>query len=357
MARGIISTILGGVAGGFEGLAADQKRMRERADREREREEERRRMEAQFAFQAALSGATPGARLRTDEAAVAEQRLRDTPVSRVMDQAPLFEEPSEAPVGRSALDAALQARMPRPDFAAERPATTRVTPVTEEEDYFQLTSPGGQVFSMMTPEAAERRRRQQAQESAESEAAATEEAERARFQQLIDMGATRAQAMEAVYGVRQDRPESGQSRPTSRMQEFDYLVNVLGVSPEEARASVGWSEKDSSPGEQAFMEAVQRFSNQRGVGLGNMPGDFPSEREIREHALRIAPSYGLSKDFVEQLLPSAAPRGQSFFDRFATPRLESSGVRRTQPAARSETEIDWSKLSDEELERIARGGR
>ena len=324
MARGIISTILGGVAGGFEGLASDQKRKREQADREREREEERRRMEAQFAFQAALSGATPGARLRTDEAAVAEQRLRDTPISRVMDQAPLFEQPSESPVGRSAVEAALQARVPAPDFSAERRGIPQFTPMTEDEEYLQITSPGGQVFSMVTPEAAERRRKQEAAEAAESSAAATEEAERARFQQLIDMGATRAQAMEAVYGVKQERPESAQSRP-ALIETIEYLQGILPPDTpiqDLVRLARGGS-IDDTPNEQAFREAMQRFVGQRETGLGGVPRGFPSEREIREHARRIAPSYGVGQDLVNQIYPEQRPIGQLF----GAPQLRSSGNR------------------------------
>ena len=158
MARGIISTILGGVAGGLQGAEMQQRQRQERQDRLAEEERRRLEREADFAFRAAQFGATPSARLRTDEAAVAEQRLRDTPISRVMAQAPLFEEPSKAPVGRSAVEAALQARVPAPDFSAERRGIPQFTPMTEDEEYLQITSPGGQVFSMMTPEALERRR-------------------------------------------------------------------------------------------------------------------------------------------------------------------------------------------------------
>ena len=238
MARGIISTILGGVAGGLRGYASQQERRREEEAEERRREEERRRAEAQFAFQAAMSGGTPGARLRTDEAAVAAQRLRNTPLSRVLDQAPLFEQPSEAPVGRSALEAALQTRMPAPSFSAERRNIPQVTPITEDEDYFQLSSPEGQVYSFVTPEARERRRLAE-EERVRGIAAEEGIASRDRvLSELMDRGVPYERALQVAWGVPMaERPEALQ--PTSSMREYEFLLNQ-GLSPEEARTAVGW---------------------------------------------------------------------------------------------------------------------
>ena len=166
MARGIISTILGGVAGGFEGLAADQKRKREEEERRLARETEAARYESEFGLRVLGAGGTLGSALRPDEGAKASQRLSST-VGRALDQAPLFERVEAGPAGTSALEAALQAEIPRPDFSAERRGVSQLTPMVEDEDYTQLTSPGGQAYSIMTPEA----RRRQGQADLEDERA------------------------------------------------------------------------------------------------------------------------------------------------------------------------------------------
>jgi hypothetical protein len=362
MARGIISTILGGVAGGFEGLAADQKRMRERADREREREDrlERERAEAaQREFMNALTirqmGGRAGSVLRRDEAAAAGQRLRDTEVSRALDQAPLFEQPEEAPVGRSALESALQARVPAPDFSAERRGIPQFTPMTEDEDYEQIAGPQGQVFSFVTPEAAERRRRQEAAEAAESSATAAEEAERARFQQLIDMGATRAQAMEAVYGVRQDRPESGQSRP-ALVETIEYLQGIPELSGTPIQDLVKLARGGSvggASGEDALRDHMLNFMSDRPSTRYGERGRAPSDAEMRREALSVAPLLGVSRDVVDRLFPaSTGPMSRPFGEQFLRSPAQAPATSRNE---RQPVRVE--DLSDEELERIARGGR
>jgi hypothetical protein len=105
------------------------------------------------------------------------------------------------------------------------------------------------------------------------------------------------------------------------------------------------------PNEQAFRKAMQDFVGQRGTGVGGLSRGFPSEREIREHARRIASSYNVSPDFVEQIYPEQRPIGQPFGA--YTPQLPtvSGGGRGQGPRIQ-----DLSNLSDEDLERIARGG-
>jgi hypothetical protein len=141
MARGIISTILGGVAGGFEGLAADQKRKRE--------EEERR-----LAFQAMQDQQSIA---NMFAARAAGGSIGGAP--RIAQEAPA----QTAPPAGSALDSALfageqadrgEGLIERPDFGQfARPRTEFVV----DPDYEEITA-GGQTFSFMTPEAEERRR-------------------------------------------------------------------------------------------------------------------------------------------------------------------------------------------------------
>jgi hypothetical protein len=160
MARGIISTILGGVAGGFEGLAADQKRKREEEERRLARETEAERWGAMqdqqrlsnvFAVRAA-GGSVGGAPRIAQEV--------DAP---------------KAPPRSSALDSALfageQARsqpspIERPDFSRfERPRTEFVV----DPDYEEV-SIGDQTFSFLTQEAEERRAAEAARQNAEAAA-------------------------------------------------------------------------------------------------------------------------------------------------------------------------------------------
>jgi hypothetical protein len=165
MARGIISTILGGVAGGFEGLAADQKRMREEEERRLAREEEARRFQAMqdqqsianmFAARAA-GGSIGGA-------------------PRIAQEAPA----PTAPPTSSALDSALFAgeQTDRGEGLIERPDLGQFArPRTEfvaDPDYEEITI-GGQTFSFMTREAEERRAAEAAQQSAEAAAALRQE--------------------------------------------------------------------------------------------------------------------------------------------------------------------------------------
>lgn len=158
MARGIISTILGGVAGGFEGLAADQKRKRE--------EEERR-----LAFQA-MQDQQSIANMFAAKAAGGS--IGGAP--RIAQEAPA----RTAPPTSSALDSALFAgeQTDRGEGLIERPDLGQFArPRTEfvvDPDYEEITI-GGQTFSFMTREAEERRAAEAAQQSAEAAAALRQE--------------------------------------------------------------------------------------------------------------------------------------------------------------------------------------
>jgi hypothetical protein len=77
MARGIISTILGGVAGGFEGLAADQRRKREEEERRLERESE----SAQREFMNRLTFMREGGEFALPETGVRQPAREYTPRS------------------------------------------------------------------------------------------------------------------------------------------------------------------------------------------------------------------------------------------------------------------------------------
>jgi len=220
--------------------------------------------------------------------------------------------------------------MPRPDFAAERPATTRVTPVTEEEDYFQLTSPGGQVFSMMTPEARIRREQETAQSASQEEnmmayrTLASVDPNVGEYDSGIDYGRMldRAIRMEEIEATRPPRGEA----ESALMRNFNLLREKTDLPDEEILGMLLNRPIGGSPNEQAFREAMQRFAGQREPGLGGIPGDFPSERQIREYARRIAPSYGVGQDLVDQIYPERRPPSQSF-GAAANPQLIPSGTR------------------------------
>jgi hypothetical protein len=166
MARGIISTILGGVAGGLEGREKQYLRTREEEERRLAREAEA--AQREFMNKATLTqmGATPGARLREDFAGQARSRMdqRDGALSRALDSTPAA--PPQA--AGSATGRGLESAVGRAFETAEiAPQRERFVPQVQDPDYFEMQTPGGQLFSMETPEA--RRDRERAQFEADRE--------------------------------------------------------------------------------------------------------------------------------------------------------------------------------------------
>jgi hypothetical protein len=163
MARGIISTILGGVAGGLEGLGVQQERRRLEEQRRQEREDIL--AQQRFANEIAVIGAggqIGGApRIRQDVAAPAA-----LPRSSALDSALFAGEQVDR--GEGLVD--------RPDFSQfARPRTEFVV----DPDY-QTIGMGDQEYSFLTPEA--RERRAEAERARNAQVAAAIENEKRQFE-------------------------------------------------------------------------------------------------------------------------------------------------------------------------------
>jgi hypothetical protein len=359
MARGIISTILGGVAGGLEGRERQYLRTREEEERRLAREAEA--AQREFMNQATLTqmGATPGARLREDFASQAQSRMdqRDGALSRALDSTPVA--PPEA--AGSATGRGLESAVGRAFQTAQiAPQRERFVPQVQDPDYFEMQTPGGQLFSMETPEARVRRederQRTIAEESADAASSRATKEDQQRFEELLAMGASREQAMEAVYGIRQQRLESGQPRP-ALVETVEYLKTVYPPDTpiqDLVRIARGSSVEERS-GEDALKEHMLRFMSNRPAFPGQR-GSAPSEMEMREEALRAAPLLGVSRDAVDRLFPSRGGLGEYMINPGAFPGFSRSREQTTGSTREPTTNLDLSQLTTEELERLARGG-
>lgn len=154
MARGIISTILGGVAGGLEGRRDQFLREREEAERKAERD---RLMETQnfgARMQLIQAGATPGARLTEDfDAQAARRQTRlDSTLSRALQDHAVAPPADPRSLSERGVESALGRAFQTAEIAPRR---EQFIPQVQDPRYAQIQGLGGEndQWSIMTPEA------------------------------------------------------------------------------------------------------------------------------------------------------------------------------------------------------------
>jgi hypothetical protein len=293
MARGIISTILGGVAGGLEGLGVQQQRRRAEEEREREREDRLALQEAQ------MRNLDLASTLRAYEAGASLTPARRTDaVSRA-----LAEAPSTISAGQRTLDA--QAARPLAD----------------------ATRSDLDISRSVLPESALR-------------------GEFAR--QPVDFGRPDPDLYEVQYGDRSFRLPSQAAMARQRGEAAEAQAAAERARIEDERNFII-----------ARDEANRNFSLHRDTNRYN--------QELALAQLR-ANQGGLTREYIDRIIarqasmpvPEFGPFGQVGQRRMSDE--EVADLRRSLYSLLFEPEdeeddLDFSNLSDEELERLARGGR
>jgi hypothetical protein len=335
MARGIISTILGGVAGGLEGLGVQQQRRRAEEEREREREDRLALQEAQMrnldlastlrAYEAGAS-LTPARRTDAVSRALAEapstisagQRTLDAQAARPLADATR----SDLDISRSVLpESAL-----RGEFARQPVDFGRPDPDLYEVPY------GDQSFRLPSQAAMARQRG----EAAEARALAEKEELNEKFNDLLAMGFTREQAAEAVFGIRQ-RPSADPVAEPALVRTIEYLRNEFPDMPiEQIVAMASGRQASGSDNERDLVDALRRFAS----SSSPLTGRAPSTNEIRETARKLAPLYGVSSGFVDEMFSQPSVTGSTFRN-IINPRLTSSPEPRLDFFEQEEPDLGW----------------